>query len=105
MNNHQDDNKEEAEPSALSGLEASKCSCPSISVPPVKFCYRCNSRPEIVNISSKGTVLSFTLLHVTASGSDSPLGIALVELAGGAVIMCNTVNERILNIGWLHYLQ
>ena len=80
-------------------MKGSKCSCGKVSVPPVQYCGLCDTKPDLIDIDPSGTVLSYTRLHVTASGFDAPLGIALVELDDGTKFMCNAGVERDLDIG------
>jgi len=46
-----------------------------------------------------GEVVSFTTLHSPPEGFRSPLHIALVELEGGARVVCHGVQTRRLRIG------
>jgi hypothetical protein len=46
-----------------------------------------------------GQVVSFTTLHSAPEGFRSPLHIALVELAGRAVLVCHGAQTRGLKIG------
>jgi uncharacterized OB-fold protein len=76
-----------------------KCGCGMISLPPSKTCNKCQSKTSIIEIESKGIVLSFTQLYVPPTGFTAPLGIALVELSENARIICNSTSEKKYEIG------
>lgn len=80
-------------------IKGSTCSCGINSIPPEDFCLKCGQIPETVVIKPEGEILTFTLVHVTASGFKPPLGIAIVELDDKFIIMCNTRSECQYNIG------
>jgi len=78
-------------------LKASKCHCGKESVPPTTRCPLCGKQMDPENVSNKGTVLSFTVLHVPPEGFQAPLKVAIVELESGAHVFCNYQKE--LNLG------
>ena len=51
------------------------------------------------SVPGVGEVVSFTTLHSPPEGFRSPLNIALVELQGGARLMCHGAQTRGLRVG------
>ncbi|HHQ48510.1 MAG TPA: Zn-ribbon domain-containing OB-fold protein [Acidobacteria bacterium] len=72
-------------------LEAARCtSCGTISYPPRVVCPGCRGTSfETVALSRKGTVVTFTVVHVPPAGFEgqAPLILALVELEDGVRTM------------------
>ena len=74
----------------LLGLECN--SCAAITVPPKMVCRKCASPDmDIVELSGKGKIETFTTVYVAAEGreDEAPYIIVLVELDEGPWIMGN----------------
>jgi len=74
----------------LLGLKCGECS--TITVPPKMVCRKCASPvSEIVQLSGKGKIQTFTVNNVAAEGREDevPYTIVLVELDEGPWIMGN----------------
>lgn len=73
-------------------IKASRCQeCDKVIVPPRDLCPYCRHRSTVSNVvelSNKGKVLSFTELHMPPDGFTPPMKMALVELELGAVVLC-----------------
>lgn len=63
-------------------LNAKVCNCGQILIPPKDRCVLCTSHTELVQIPGKGRILTYTILHTTPAGFDSPLTLGLIELDG-----------------------
>ncbi len=72
-------------------LEAARCTgCGKILYPPREVCPACKARTfETVALPREGKVVTFTVVRVPPAGftAQSPLPIALVELANGVRVM------------------
>ncbi len=72
-------------------LIGAKCrECEEITCPPKSTCNRCGSRNlEIVELSGKGKIVSYTVTYVAPLGYDRevPYVVAIVELDEGAWII------------------
>ena len=67
-----------------------KCRCGDVLCPPRGVCQRCgNSELEVVQLSGKGKIASFTTLFVAAEGRDRelPYALALVVLEEGPYLI------------------
>ena len=67
-----------------------KCGCGDVLCPPRGVCQRCgNSELEVVQLSGKGKIASFTTLFVAAEGRDRelPYALALVALEEGPYLV------------------
>jgi uncharacterized OB-fold protein len=80
-------------------VKASYCKCRDLFVPPKKYCSKCDTEPDQISIEPRGKILTFTVVHVTTEGFDTPLGIALVELGQELKLMCNIQTDRTFKIG------
>lgn len=73
-----------------------KCNdCGTITCPPTMVCAECASTNlEIVQLSGKGKIATFTVVNVTSEGrtNETPYTLALVELDEGPWIMGNLVD-------------
>lgn len=81
------------------GLQAGKflglkcADCGAVTFPPRKVCGECGSENlDIVEVSGKGSILSYTICYAVPEGFPSPSPIALVELEEGCHIMANIQN-------------
>ena len=63
-------------------LTAAVCECGQVLLPPKERCVSCSGFTEPVEIDNIGRILTYTILHVTPEGFDSPLILAMVELDG-----------------------
>ena len=67
-----------------------KCDCGDVLCPPRGVCQRCsNSDLEVVQLSGRGKIASFTTLFVAAEGRDKelPYAMALVALEEGPYLI------------------
>ncbi|MBE0480402.1 MAG: Zn-ribbon domain-containing OB-fold protein [Dehalococcoidia bacterium] len=75
----------------LLGLKCRKCG--SFTAPPKKVCMECTSEDlDIVQLSGKGEVRTFTVIRVPPEGLDAPYVIGMVELDEGPWLMGNIVD-------------
>jgi len=75
----------------LLGLKCNKCR--AYTVPPKKVCVECNSEDlDIVELSGKGTIKTFTVIRVPPEGLEAPYIVGLVELDEGPWLMGNIVD-------------
>ncbi|OPX39673.1 MAG: hypothetical protein B1H11_02420 [Desulfobacteraceae bacterium 4484_190.1] len=77
----------------LLGLKCNECG--SITVPPKMTCQECGGTDlEIVELSKKGKITTYTLVHVAPEGRENelPYIIALVQLDEGPWIMGNLID-------------
>ena len=66
--------------------------CGNFTVPPQKVCSSCQSEDmEIAELSRRGVVRSFTVIHTPAEGFTPPYIVALVELNEGPWVTVNIV--------------
>ncbi|MBI4637934.1 MAG: OB-fold domain-containing protein [Candidatus Rokubacteria bacterium] len=81
-------------------IPASRCPrCEALVVPPAAYCPRHPVAMVPTSVAGVGDVVSFTTLHSPPEGFRSPLHIALVELDGGARLVCHGAETRGLRIG------
>ncbi len=81
-------------------LEASRCgTCGKHVIPRRPLCPRCGGATQNVTVGAKGSVLSWTTVHVTPEGVSSPRTVALVGLECGASVLCLVTDNRKLGIG------
>jgi uncharacterized OB-fold protein len=71
-----------------------KChQCGGYTAPPQKVCSGCGSEDmEIVELSRRGKVRTFTVIHVAAEGYQAPYIVALIELEEGPWVTANIIN-------------
>jgi len=77
----------------LLGLKCNDCG--TVTCPPMMVCSNCAStNHEIVQLSGKGKIVTFTVVNVTSEGRENevPYTIAMVELDEGPWIMGNLVD-------------
>lgn len=77
----------------LMGLKCKDCG--TVTCPPMMVCANCAStNHEIVQLSGKGKIVTFTVVNVTSDGRENevPYTIAMVELDEGPWIMGNLVD-------------
>ena len=78
----------------LLGLKCKECG--AITVPPKMVCRTCTSPDmDIVELGSKGKIVTFTTVNVASEGREDevPYIIVLVELDEGPWIMGNLINS------------
>jgi uncharacterized protein len=77
-------------------LEASRCTaCGQVVYPGRKVCLSCGSREtETVRLSTKGTVVTSTVIHVPPDEflNEAPYAMAVVETPEGARLMTQIVD-------------
>lgn len=72
----------------LLGLKCKKCT--GYNAPPRKVCSNCGSEDmDVVTLSGKGTIQTFTVIYVAPEGFESPFVVAMVELEEGPWLMGN----------------
>lgn len=70
-------------------------SCGAITFPPKAVCMECCARDyKIVELSGKGSVITFTIIRVPPEGFDDEYVIGLVKLLEGPHIMVNIKTDR-----------
>lgn len=76
-----------------------KCSqCRKVYVPPRSVCATCfNNLSELVEVSSKGTLLTYTVIHYTYSPNyqpaDVPYACGIIQLDGADTGLCHLLGE------------
>ena len=86
-------------------LKAGKClKCEKIHLPPRPLCDNCLSQDfEWVNISGKGKLLTYTVIHIAPEQFQAlvPYVVGIVELENGLKIpgMIQKINQEQLKIG------
>jgi hypothetical protein len=72
----------------LLGLKCNQCG--AYTVPPKKVCSECSSEDmEIVSLSGKGEIQTFTVIFVPPEGFEAPFIIAMVKLDEGPWVIGN----------------
>ena len=77
----------------LLGLKCKECG--TVNVPPKMVCGKCTSQDmEVVELSGRGTIQTFTTVYVAAEGreAEAPYTIVMVELDEGPWIMGNLID-------------
>jgi len=70
----------------LLGLKCNKCG--AYTVPPKIVCIECTSRDvDVVELSGKGTIRTFTVIRVPAEGFEAPSIVGEAELEEGPWLM------------------
>ena len=87
-------------PASQGAIEASRCSaCGKLVVPRRPLCPKCGGATQSATVGGKGTILSWTTVHVTPEGVPSPRTVALVGLDCGAAVLCLVADNRALEMG------
>ncbi|MEE8470419.1 MAG: Zn-ribbon domain-containing OB-fold protein [Dehalococcoidia bacterium] len=74
----------------LLSLKCTKCG--AYTIPPKKVCMECTSEDlEVVDLSGKGQVRTFTVIRVPPEGFQAPYIVGLIELSEGPWLMGNIV--------------
>lgn len=75
----------------LLGLKCHECG--GYTAPPQMVCSQCGSEDmEIVELSGKGEIQTFTVVYVTPEGFKPPLPIAVAKLEEGPWVMGNIID-------------
>ena len=75
----------------LLGLKCNKCG--AYTVPPKKVCMECTSEDlEVVELSGKGQIQTFTVIRVPPEGFEAPYIVGMAELDEGPWLMGNIVD-------------
>ena len=89
-----------SDPALASPVDASFCqSCGRYYIPLRKFCTNCRGASQKTAVEGKGSILSWTVVHVTPEEIPSPRTVALVGLECGASVLCLVTDDRKLEIG------
>ena len=73
------------------GLKCNKCG--GYTVPPKKVCMECASEDmDIVDLSGKGEIKTYTVIRVPPEGFEAPYIVAMVELDEGPWVTGNIVD-------------
>lgn len=81
-------------------IEASRCpQCGATVAPPARFCPRHPVEMTPVSLPGLGEIATFTTLYSPPAGFRSPLHIAIVELEGGARLVCHGAATRGIRVG------
>jgi uncharacterized OB-fold protein len=85
---------------AQGAVEASLCcACGKHVVPRRPLCPKCGGATRNVAVGGRGTILSWTTVHVTPEGVPSPRTVSLVGLECGAAVLCLVADDRTLEMG------
>jgi len=77
--------------SKLLGLKCNKCG--AYTAPPKKVCMECGSEDmEIVQLSGKGQIRTFTVIRVPPEGFEAPYIVGMAELDEGPWLMGNIID-------------
>ncbi|HAG09429.1 MAG TPA: nucleic acid-binding protein [Desulfotomaculum sp.] len=75
----------------LLGLKCNDCG--SYTAPPKLCCDKCGSISiEVVSLSGKGVIKTFTVIRVSPEGYEAPYIVAMAELEEGPWLMGNLIN-------------
>jgi len=75
----------------LLGLKCNKCG--AYTAPPKKVCMECGSEDmEIVQLSGKGQIRTFTVIRVPPEGFEAPYIVGMAELDEGPWLMGNIID-------------
>ncbi len=75
----------------LLGLKCNECG--AYTVPPQKVCSECGSEDmDIVTLSGKGEIQTFTVIHLAPEGFEPPFPVAMAKLDEGPWVMGNVVD-------------
>ena len=80
-------------------IEGAKCECGKMLVPFRITCPKCGKEMTKTGFEEKGIVLTHTTLYATPEGFEIPINLAMVELDGGANLVCGYEGEENLKIG------
>jgi len=80
-------------------IPGARCQCGKNIVPFRKLCPACGKAMEEMEFENAGTVLTHTTLHAAPEGFEAPIRIAMVELEGGAKLLCSIKHDKELTIG------
>ncbi len=81
-------------------IEASRCPrCRLRVAPPARFCPHHPVEMEPASLPGAGEIVTFTTLYSPPEGFRSPLHIAIVELEGGARLVCHGEATTGIRIG------
>ncbi|MBD3407451.1 MAG: nucleic acid-binding protein [Candidatus Lokiarchaeota archaeon] len=73
-------------------FQAYKCiGCGVVITPPSGTCYGCGSSDmEWIDVSGKGTLVSFTVIHIAPDdfADEAPYYVAIIELEEGSRVTC-----------------
>jgi uncharacterized OB-fold protein len=71
-----------------------KCrECKAFTAPPQKVCSGCNSEDlEVVELSGKGEIQTFTVIHVPAEGFVPPYVVGLIQLEEGPWVVADILD-------------
>ena len=73
------------------GLKCRRCE--TYTVPPQKVCSACLSEEmDVIELSRKGTLRSFTVIYTAAEGFQAPYIVGLVELSEGPWVTVSVIN-------------
>ena len=80
-------------------IKGAECKCQKKVVPYRNICPRCGKSMAMAEFEEKGTVLSQTTLHAVPEGFEGPIKLAMIQVQGGANLICRYEGERDLRIG------
>jgi uncharacterized OB-fold protein len=81
----------------LLGLKCNQCG--AYTAPPRKVCSECGSDDmEIVPLSGKGEIQTFTVIFVPPEGFEAPFVVAMVKLDEGPWVMGNLEGTELDNV-------
>jgi uncharacterized OB-fold protein len=80
-------------------MNGSSCSCGKIYAEERQICAFCGKTLKPKDLDDDAILLSFTIIHTTPEGFDSPILLGLAELSGDAHLLCECRSESDLKIG------
>ena len=80
-------------------IPGATCQCGKKVVPFRKFCPACGRAMEKADFENIGSVLTHTTLHAVPEGFEAPVRLAMIELEGGANLLCSVKEDTEVSIG------
>lgn len=80
-------------------IEGAECECGKKLVPFRKLCPICGKEMVKAQFEERGIIITHTTLYTVPEGFESPIKLAMVEIDGGATLICGYEREMDLSIG------
>lgn len=80
-------------------IEGAECVCGKKVASKRKTCPECKKPMKVAEFSDSGKILTHTTLHAPPEGFEGPIRLCMVELEGGAHLLCGYEGEEDLDVG------
>ncbi len=80
-------------------IQGAECECGKKLVPYREICPKCGGKMDRAGFEEKGVVLTHTTLYAVPEGYEPPIKLAMIQLEGGANLICGYEGEEELSIG------